>query len=185
MNINDIFELANKNYNLKLIPNTPENIKEINAIKKKIRRTLQKNQTPQPYKLTTKQANRLVNEELFTYLSKKSTEKNPLSKNDFIEKFIVKNNLPKQQLSYDSLLISKKLDYIIKLLQELTDRKETFANWELESDYHTLLTLIDKKGVPKPGYAKIKNKINQSSYFINLNSLDNHETTEKRNNETT
>lgn len=185
MNINDIFELANKNYNLKLIPNTPENIKEINAIKKKIRRTLQRDQVTQPYNLTTKQAKKLVNEELFTYLSKKSTEKNPLSKNDFIEKFIVKNNLPKQQLSYDSLLMSKKLDYIIKLLQELTGRKETFANWELESDYHTLLTSIDEKGLPKSGYAKIKNKINQSSYFIDLNSLDNHETTEKRNNETT
>ena len=51
-------------------------------------------------------------------------------------------------------------------------------------DYHTLLNSIDEKGLPKLGYAKIKNKINQSSYFINLNSLDNHETTEKRNNET-
>ena len=69
--IKDIFDIANKNYNLKI--NKLDNTKEVTAIEKAIRRALKEQGVKAPYEVNKEQAYYLVNVLMKKYFLKKAT----------------------------------------------------------------------------------------------------------------
>lgn len=163
--IKDIFNIANKQYNLKLDPK--QNKVEIESIKRAIRRQLKKVNTKaeNPLEVTQDQANYLINNIMNSYFLKQSAKRNPNLYRDKEEYNRMTSAKTPFNLSYQQAEIITKLNFII---WQLTDEKVIFDKHEFRKAYQNVLAHTDSNGYPLPGYTEAKEQLYKSNQFFNV-----------------
>lgn len=161
INTAQIFELANKVYDMRLT--LPNDKKEIETIKRKIRRELANNGVKKPYKATMEQANYLLYTSLQPYLLKQAEKHNPIVHQDkeAHDKRIKIGRPDLFELSYGEAELNIKLDYLIHLIKNVDFKEAKF-----EQDYLQYRESIDRYGYPLPGYTESKLKFNHASDYF-------------------
>lgn len=169
-NVNQIFDEINQNYNLQLL-STKENSKEIEAIKRKIRRNLHNLGLNPPYnEITPEIETKLFTPEFKNYLLKKSAKTNHHLNQDQKAFTTMKQNKLKDNTSYEEALKNIMLEYIFQ--QTLKNSNEYFLENNFKKDYQEYRKHIDNTGLPMPGYTESKNKLHQiNNFFINDTTL--------------
>ncbi len=164
--IKDIFDIANKNYNLKL--NRLDDKKEVTAIEKAIRRALKKQKVQPPFQIKKNQAYYLVNVLMKKYFLKKAQQVNPnivLDADAYTR--ATQENFSKA-LTYQEALINCKLDYLIQLLGS-NDQQTTFFNAvDFEEAYLNYRNRIDENGFPLPGFTEAESNLKSSTKFFTV-----------------
>lgn len=162
--IKDIFDIANKNYNLKL--NKLDDKKEVTAIEKAIRRALKEQNVQAPYEITKEQAYYLVNKIMKKYFLKKSQKVNPSLVLDAAEYNRAIQEHFSQALTYQEAMINCKLDYLIQLLASNSQKKIYFNADDFKEAYLNYRNHIDEQGMPLPGFTEAKYNLKASSQFF-------------------
>lgn len=171
-NVNEIFNNINKTYNLHLTPNSDEDQKQIETIKRQIRRNLHKLGLQPPYKninLETEQ--KLYNPEFKKYLLKQSAKRNPnLSKDNAAFQKMQALSI-KDTTTYQEAFNNLAIKYIFqKVLQH---SNEFFLEPEFQKAFQEFTTHLDNSGLPLPGYTDSKrNLYNLNNYFIDDKTLN-------------
>lgn len=164
--IKDIFDIANKNYNLKL--NRLDDKKEVTAIEKAIRRALKKQNVQPPFQIKKNQAYYLVNVLMKKYFLKKAQQVNPnivLDADAYTR--ATQENFSKA-LTYQEALINCKLDYLIQLIGS-NDHQTTFFNAvDFEEAYLNYRNRIDENGFPLPGFTEAESNLKSSTKFFTV-----------------
>lgn len=162
--IKDLFDMANKNYNLKI--SREDNPKEVKAIEKTIRRKLQAHDIKSPYKVNQDQAVYLINTEMKKYFFKKAEKSNPnliLDAEAYAQ--TTQENIS-QTLTYQEALINCKLDYLIQLLGSNDQQTIFFRADDFRKAYVEYRKHIDSNGFPMPGYTNAKGNLRASEKFF-------------------
>lgn len=162
--IKDLFDMANKNYNLKI--SREDNPKEVKAIEKTIRRKLQAHDIKSPYKVNQDQAVYLINTEMKKYFFKKAEKSNPnliLDAEAYAQ--TTQENIS-QTLTYQEALINCKLDYLIQLLGSNDQQTIFFRADDFRKAYVEYRKHIDSNGFPMPGYTNAKGDLRASEKFF-------------------
>lgn len=164
--IKDILDIANNLYNLKI--NSKTSSKEINAIKKAIRRALQARGVKAPYECTKDQAYYLVTYDMKKYFLTKSAKVNPNLYHDsdaFNE--AVKDNFSRS-MSYQEALINCKLDYLIQLLGSNDHQTTFFKSADFTKAYINYRNHLDENGFPMPGFTEAESNLTASKKFFTV-----------------
>lgn len=170
--IKDIFDLANSTYNLKLDSKDPDDKKEIETIKRAIRRALkQENPRLKSYKVTEEQAYHIINTTLNAYFLKKSAKINPFLKSDHDRFIQMQQHQTPDNLTYQQAVINVKLDMIIRLLEKLLyDGKQSYFFKEpaFKKAFNEYKKHVSADGYPMPGYTESRNRLDAAEDFFQL-----------------
>lgn len=164
--IKDIFDLANKIYNLKL--NKYDNSKEITAIEKAIRRALKDKKIKAPYEITEQQAYYLVNVTMKNYFLKKAQKANPNIFFDESAYYEATKEKLSPAMTYQQALINLKLDYLIQLLGTNKDQMTFFNEVDFKKAYLNYRGRLDAQGYPLPGFFEAKSELNTTQNFFTV-----------------
>ena len=170
--IKDIFDLANSTYNLKLDPKNPDDKKEIETIKRAIRRALkQENPNLKSYKVNEEQAYHIINATLNAYFLKKSAQKHPFLQSDHDRFIQMQQQHTPDNLSYQQAVINVKLDMIMRLLEKLLyDGKQNYFFKEpaFKKAFNEYKKHVSADGYPMPGYTESRNQLDAAEDFFQL-----------------
>lgn len=164
--IKDIFDIANKNYNLKI--NKLDNTKEVTAIEKAIRRALKEQGVKAPYEVNKEQAYYLVNVLMKKYFLKKAQKVNPSLILDADAYKRASQEHLSQALTYQEALINVKLDYLIQLLGSNSKETTFFKAVDFKEAYLNYRNHVDDDGLPLPGFTEADSDLRTSKKFFTV-----------------
>ena len=170
--IKDIFDLANSTYNLKLDSKNPADKKEVETIKRAIRRALkQENHEHKSYKLNEEQAYNIINTTLNAYFLKKSAKTNPFLKSDHDSFIQMQQHQTPDNLTYQQAVINVKLDMVMRLLEKLLyagKQNYFFKEPAFKKAFNEYKKHVSADGYPMPGYTESRNQLDAAEDFFQL-----------------
>lgn len=170
--IKDIFDLANSTYNLKLDSKNPADKKEVETIKRAIRRALkQENPELKSYKVNEEQAYHIINTTLNAYFLKKSAKTNPFLKSDHDSFIQMQQHQTPDNLTYQQAVINVKLDMVMRLLEKLLyagKQNYFFKEPAFKKAFNEYKKHVSADGYPMPGYTESRNQLDAAEDFFQL-----------------
>ena len=158
--IAQMFDIANEKFNLKI---SKENKKEIEAIKRTIRRKLEKHGvTEPPYEADEALKNEIIFSDLQDYFLKKAAATNYFLREDWKDFQKGTANPP----TYNEAVINIKFDMILTLLFNMKNRDWFFNEAAFKEAYEKVLKKLDSEGRAQPGYNDTLHALNAPSDFF-------------------